>query len=121
MSELNFNKRWEGVHDRFLGDYVDEWPLGVVFLYVMCLSSTPFTKVGITRDVERRRRELSHPVSPSVRRLWVLPSRSYASRIEFRAHSILSKVKFEWEWFEASEATAIGAVDLAFLELGVLQ
>jgi hypothetical protein len=128
---INFEVEWYGSHDRFLGDieledhdpnYAAMQSRGYYlrqgcFVYVMCLSTTPFTKVGIAKDVEKRQQDLAQPLMPSIRAIWWFETRKEAAAVERKAHAILARLRFHREWFSCSEAGAILAVRMAMAEV----
>lgn len=78
-------------------------------------------KVGIARDVERRRHELqaSCPIELAARYVGAVRDRKAAEAAELRAHRILRSYRSHGEWFKASVKMAVDAVIVACAELDI--
>lgn len=86
-----------------------------VFVYVIVDTDRQFAKVGIAKNVARRRRQLqvSYPTTLTVAHAVHFPKLIIGAQVEYRTHRILADVRLNGEWFNADAATCAAAIEQA--------
>lgn len=86
-----------------------------VFVYVIVDSERRFAKIGIAKDVERRRRQLqvAYPTTLMVSHSVYFPMTIIGAQVEYRTHQILADCRLNGEWFAADVDQCKAAIERA--------